>query len=462
MIKRPRSQWLSCALTAMAFLVGSGSAFAQTCIDDVWKAHNNSQNLTCSANDVKVASAGNIKGLDGQPLTQCVSGQVFSFIADFNVLLNAQARFDVGLYFATDGDPNKSGALTGTCDGNIISPVNAITGLGSPNFTQLDAGSDACGDIDSAHNPQIVTVRIDNALCIDTDGNGRLNLPNCTSWRTSGSNTTCQSSFDSYPGSPSKCNCDIGFNVPILVETGSIEVTKSATPLSLPEPGGQFVFTVTTTNTAGFTTVTLNQICDDKYGTVASAGTSTCAAGTIGSVTGSSCTLPKTLGPGQDYACTFSGNVFSGGPTTSTDIVTVSGSDQNGRSVSGTASAQVAITDVPPTAMVTKSLNSLACADVSYHVKVQNTGTAEALLLSALSDDGFGSLIAVHDNVRATTCAVPQTIAKGEAYECDFTAYFCGTSHTNTITGSLSDNENNTLTKTSNALTITVGATVQP
>jgi hypothetical protein len=455
---------LKLTTSLVAVIVGSlsQSAFAQTCIDDVWKAHGNSQNLTCTANDVKVASASNIKSIDGQPLSQCVRGQVFSFLADFTVQLNAQARYDVGLYFATDGDPNKTGALTGTCDANIITARSSVTGLGSPNFIQLDPSPDTCGDIDSAHNPQIVTVRIDNALCVDTDGDGTLNLPNCTSWRTSGNDTTCQTSTDAFPGSPSKCNCDIGFNVPILVETGSISVTKTASPLSLPEPGGQFVFTVATTNTSQFTTVTMNQICDDKYGTVASSGTSTCGAGTLGSINGTTCTLPKTLGPGASYSCTFAGNVIAGGPTTSTDTVTVSGLDQNRKPVSSTASAQVAITDVPPTAMVTKSLNGLSCADVSYHVKVQNTDSAEALTLSALSDDGFGALGSVHDSVLSTTCAVPQTIAKAGVYECDFTAHFCGTPHTDTITGTLRDNENNVLTQTSNSLTVTASATTQP
>lgn len=455
---------LKLTISVVAVIVGSlsHSAFAQSCIDDVWKAHGNTQSLTCTANDVKVASARNIKGLDGQPLSQCVSGQVFSFLADFTVQLNAQARYDVGLYFATDGDPNKTGALTGTCDANIITPRNSASGLGSPNFIQLDPAPDTCGDIDSAHNPQIVTVRIDNALCVDTDGDGTLNLPNCTSWRTSGNNTTCQTAFDSYPGSPSKCNCDIGFNVPILVETGSISVTKTASPLSLPEPGGQFVFTVTSSNTSQFTTVTVNQMCDDKYGRVASSGASTCGAGTLGAITGTSCTLPKTLGPGAAYTCTFSGNVFANDPTTSTDTVTVSGLDRNGRPVSGTASAQVAITDVPPTAIVTKSLNNLACADVSYHVKVQNTSIVDALTLSALTDDGFGSLASVHDSVLSTTCAVPQTIATGAAYECDFTAHFCGASHANTITGTLDDNESNVLSQSSNTLTVGVSATTQP
>lgn len=144
--------------------------------------------LTCTANDVRIAKAGNIRGIDGNPLSSCVSGQTFSFIADFTVETTATARYDIGLYFATDGDLNKDGALSGTCDVNIITPKDPLTGLGSANFVQLDPAPDLCGDINTANNPQIVTVRVDNVMCQDSDGDGFLNLPNCTSWRQTGAN----------------------------------------------------------------------------------------------------------------------------------------------------------------------------------------------------------------------------------------------------------------------------------
>jgi hypothetical protein len=452
-------------LTVTALLLACAPSFAQSCIDDVWKAHGNSQNLTCTANDVRVASATNIRDLSNATLTQCVSGQYFSFVADFKVVLGAQARFDVGLYFATDGDTDGNGALVGVCDANIVGPKTPPPPpqYGSDFFTQLDPAPDSCGDIDGNHPTQMVTVLVNNVLCNDSDGDGTLNLPNCTSWRTSGNNTTCQTSFDAYPGSPSKCNCDIGFNVPIFVEVGSLTVTKSANPTSRPEPGGAFTFTVNTKNDADFTSVTLNQICDDKYGTVKDVAVpSTCPAGTLGTIGSTTCSLPQTLAPGASYECAFTGNVFSNVPTSSTDVVKVSGVDQNGKPVSDTASAQVAITDVPPTAMVTKSMNGVTCADVSYHVKVQNTDAAETLSLTALTDDGFGSLTSVHDSVLSTTCAAPQTIAKGGAYECDFTAHFCGSPHTDTVTASLHDDENNALSQTSNMLTVTISGAVQP
>ena len=83
---------------------------------------------------------------------------------------------------------------------------------------------------------------------------------------------------------------------------------------------------------------------------------------------------------------------------------------------------------------------SLACADVNYRVRVNNTDTAESLALTALSDSGFGSITSVHGDVLATNCAVPQTIAASGFYECEFRAHFCGgvfESAPNTVTVSV-------------------------
>jgi hypothetical protein len=454
------------ALALGGLLLGTQPASAQTCIQDQWTAHGNNQNLTCTSNDVRIASASNIRQTDGvTPLTQCVSGQTFSFIADFNVELTAQTRFDIGLYFATDGDSNSDGALTGTCSANIIRPKSQVAPfLGSANFVQVgEPAADTCGDIDSTHNPQVVTVQVNNVLCHDTDGDGKLNLPNCTSWRQPGSNEVCDDVTDAFPGSPSKCNCDIAFNLPIFVETGSISVTKDSSPASRPEPGGEFTFTISATNTAKLTSVTLRRICDDVHGTiVTTAGQPACAAGTGSLSTGTTCSLPQTLAPGGSYSCSFTADVTSNSPLTQTDIVTFFGTDQNGKAVSASDPAQIAINDVLPAASVVKGLVGIACADVDYRVRVNNTSTAESLTLTALNDDGFGSITSVHDNVLATNCSVPQTIVVGGNYECDFRAHFCGGQHIDKVTGTLNDNEGGVTNPESNQLTVNVSATVGP
>jgi len=148
-------------------------------------------------------------------------------------------------------------------------------------------------------------------------------------------------------------------------------------------------------------------------------------------------------------------------------VVTVFGHDSNNTAVQGSDSAQVAIANVPPTATVVKSLDGLACADVNYRVRVNNTDTAESLTLTALNDNGFGDITKVQGNVLATTCGVaapngpgtlPATIAANGSYECDFRAHFCGGSHTDTVTGTLNDNEGGTINPVSNSLQVDVSA----
>ena len=451
-------------ITAFApLLLGIQLANAQSCIEE-----QAGRSLVCTANDVRVAYADNIRDISGNSLTQCVRGQTFSFIADFHVQTTATSRYDIGLYFATDGDPNNNGARSGVCSANVIrdryldpAAPNAVM-LGSDLAANLDG--DFCRDVNTANGwgqtgGQIVTVRVDDVRCQDSDNDGRLNLPNCTSW-SQNTGGICSTAQDAAPGSPSKCNCDIGFNVPIFVETGSIQVTKDASPASRPEPGGAFNFTVGVNNTAEFTTLTLDRICDDKYGLIAKvASAPNCPAGTLGPIAaGSTCSVPQTLAPGASYSCVFTGNVISESATTVTNVVTVFGRDENNVALQGSDSAQVAITDVPPTASVVKSLVGLACADVQYRVRVNNTNTAETLTLSSLVDSGFGSITSVQGAVQSTNCSVPRTIAIGGNYECDFIAHFCAGSHTDTVTATLNDNDNSTITPTSNTLTVTVGA----
>src|SRR6476660_1866847 len=88
------------ALVLLSLSTAGPVRAAGTCIQD--KA---GKSLVCTANDVRIASAENIRDLQGNALPSCISGQTFSFIADFRVLTGATARYDIGLFFATDGDP---------------------------------------------------------------------------------------------------------------------------------------------------------------------------------------------------------------------------------------------------------------------------------------------------------------------------------------------------------------------
>ncbi len=98
-------------IAIMVLLLQVSSASANNCLKDEF-----GKNVQCTANDVSIAKATNIKALDGTALKSCISGSTFSFVADFLLVTTASARENIGLYFATAG---QSSALTGTCSDNI-------------------------------------------------------------------------------------------------------------------------------------------------------------------------------------------------------------------------------------------------------------------------------------------------------------------------------------------------------
>ena len=146
--------------------------------------------LNCNSNDVRIAGVATYP--DGSPMLRIEDdgcafyGDDVTFTATFLVNLGAQARYDIGIYFATDGDVNKDGALTGSCS------VTTLDADNTGNFINLDASPDQCGDIDAAHNPLMPAITLTTS-CIDVDNNGQLDLPNCVSWRQPGSSTSSPS-----------------------------------------------------------------------------------------------------------------------------------------------------------------------------------------------------------------------------------------------------------------------------
>jgi hypothetical protein len=172
--------------------------------------------LNCgTAQDVRIASVTNIMIMDDGCAFQ---GDTVTFTADFEIELTADSRHDIGLWFATDGDPNDDGAISGTC--SAATPAYAPDGpwldLDGTDDDAAGSQQDTCGDIDADHailHPQITLT----AQCLDQDGDGRLDLPNCTSWKQPGSNDLCNSPDQAIPGAPSKCACDSSFSIGICV-----------------------------------------------------------------------------------------------------------------------------------------------------------------------------------------------------------------------------------------------------
>ena|GEM_PF-1475788 len=115
----------------------------------------------------------------------------------------------------------------------------------------------------------------------------------------------------------------------------AIRIVKTPDPLSRPEPGGTFRFTLTITNPS-FEPVTIVSLVDDIYGDLNGRG---------------SCAVGITLAPnGGSYSCAFDGDFFGRAGDTQTDTVTVVGVDDDGTRVTAEARATVTLTpkSVPP------------------------------------------------------------------------------------------------------------------
>ncbi len=232
--------------------------------------------------------------------------------------------------------------------------------------------------------------------------------------------------------------------VSITDVASSISVTKTASPTSVAEPGGTITFTVRVDNTSTIDSVTISSLSDDIHGNLAGQG---------------DCAVPQTLAAGGFYQCSFTAAVNGNAGDSETDTVTASGTDDDSNPVSALGSATVTVTDVMPTASVTKTASPNTVdepgGNVTFTVRVDNTGSAESLALSALDDDIHGDLNGQGD------CTVPQTVAAGGFYQCSFTAAVngnAGDSETDTVTATLSDDDGNSITPNDSA-TVTITGT---
>jgi hypothetical protein len=476
-------------------LFGAQPASAQTCIQDVWKAHGNNQNLTCTAQDVTLSSATNIQISTGgscDPTTgacRCFAGQTVTFTADFQMDLTADTRYDVGFYIATDSDPNHDGAKTGQCSATASLASNTTAG----NFINLDAAPDVCGDITGAfgtdHNPLFVKAQI-SAQCPTASGQ-QLQLPFCTTWRQPGSNQVClgtgngTTTNDAFPGSPSKCNCGT-LAIDIFAETPNITVTKDAVTPSVPETGGSATYSVKVKNN-GSIAVTLTSLTDDQYGNITtthaanasctgSATPNVCQAVTattcVADANTATCEVGGSLAAGAECSCTFTGTVPPGDfPGSFTDVVKGCANNiTNPTPTCDTDDATVPYTDVPQPPSLTKTASSSQCqVDVTYNVVVTNSSAQDTLTLNTLTDDVYGNITQVQGNVISTTCgqsgtgkpgALPAVIAASGNYSCSFVGRItsCNTTVKDTVTGGATDDDGASYTPSDDAtVVVTVG-----
>jgi hypothetical protein len=429
-----------------------------------------STQLNCTANDIRLS-----KATSWSPAT-CTKGAHFDLTAKFQVDVTASGRFDTGIFFRTDGGPNARGDgvdAAGVCSLSALDPDV----LPDP-APVLDLDGDTCGDLDAGTH--FVTLMIPDVLCQDSDDDGQLNLPYCTSWH-SNQGTACDidgndnlvfeqnDQLNFKPDTKSKCVCDDGFEIPIAVEDATITVTKTANYTELPEPGGAVTYKVVIVNESLFESVTLTTIEDDLFGDLLSDVNMWVDANGCASL------LEHVLAPGNEVSCEFTADVYEDAGFVHTNVVTAGGIQTgNGNYVWAADDASVTITDEPTKPTVSKSFDGCqkVSVDAVYTVTVANPSQFDELTVDALTDDRFGDILHAHaavdpvEEVVSTDCAAGTTIEPGAPpYTCSFVGRItdtkCEFTHTNKVTAATLDDDTKSTTE-SNSAAVAVSVAAVP
>ena len=239
-------------------------------------------------------------------------------------------------------------------------------------------------------------------------------------------------------------------SVPVIDVRPTINVEKTADPLSIDEPGGSVTYSVLITNTS-LEPVTITAVSDaleirDAGDNLVQSVPST-AVGTCTDLVGDS------LDPGESASCQFilTHDAVDAGWTIE-DVVSVSVVDNDSDDpVTETDDAVVVVDDVLPTVTVTKvaDVGSLPepGGDVTYTVTVVNT-SIEPVEITSLSDEpAFPADGCLPDLIGEVLLAGDGFAGGGDTVSCTFTAATgvvnAGDDVSDTVTVVVEDNEGN-------------------
>ena len=219
-----------------------------------------------------------------------------------------------------------------------------------------------------------------------------------------GDSVTCTTTGSGTDDDGDPVSDDDPETVTITDVPSGITVVKSASPTSVPEPGGTVTYTVTVTNDSAVDTVTIDTLTDDVIGDLNGLGT---------------CSVPQVLAPGETYMCEHD-QMVSGEPGDSVTCTTTgSGTDDDGDPVSDDDPETVTITDVPSSITVVKSASPTTLpapgGPVTFTVTITNTSAVDTVTITDLVSDVDGDLNGVG------TCSVPQVLAPDDVYTCEYT-----------------------------------------
>ena len=217
-------------------------------------------------------------------------------------------------------DPNETVAVTPSAT-NISTTASASADVGQPIFDTATLGG--CGHPDGHHHLHLVRPQrrapapapsvFTSTKAVNGTGNYVSDCFVPTAPGTYRFVALYSGDANNAAAGPTPCN-DPAESV-VVGPRPQIALTKVASPLTRPEPGGNFTFTVQVSNPSTVDPVTITSLVDNIYGDLATRAGSTCGA-----------LIGVTLAPGATSPpCTFTGPFTGHGGDSQTDTVTVTG-----------------------------------------------------------------------------------------------------------------------------------------
>ena len=229
------------------------------------------------------------------------------------------------------------------------------------------------------------------------------------------------------------------WTVTITNSPSDILLIKDADKANIDEPGEWVLYDFKVTNISDVDTVWIDSLTDDIYGDL------TIPDPKPGSYTTCDVDPPVKLLPSEFFTCEYyvfvTGDAYPPEKAFVENTALAEGYDDDLEDVSDDNKYYLTINDVLPEASLTKEVTKVV---VTYEVVVTNDSSAEVLYVDALMDDKFGDL-----NGKGTCAATGQAIAIGGDYTCTFVETLTaadGLPHTDKVTGTVSDNEENDVT----------------
>ena len=350
-------------------------------------------------------------------------------------------------------------------DGGTITYSYSVTNAGNVTLTNVTVIDDNAtpGDNSDDFSPTFVGG--------DTDNDGELDLDE--TWTYTATRVVAAGEFnsgdeinntavaDSDQSDPNSDNAIV--QVRNIVPSEYAELTKTASPLTVLEPGGNVTFTVGLFNGSSFDTLTLQSLTDSIYNDITTIGHD--------GIVATDCVVPQTILPNATYTCQFTAFVDGNAGLVETDVVSATGVDDDGAAFTLTDDAVVTVTGALPAITVVKTANPNNVVapgeNVTFVIEITNDSVStDPVTLTSLTDDIYGDILiltgeggTIKDQV-STDCALI-TILPGETYTCNFVA-FVGLvagevfgEETDTVTASGTDDEGNPVSDSDDA-TVTI------